>query len=729
MREIISDIKRKASKPVDRLLETADLARDATRWDEARDAYAEYLKLVPNDAAIWVQYGHALKEGGNISAATDAYRESISIKPEDADAHLQLGHALKLSGDRNEAARYYRHALELDPTLLDAARELRGLGESAEIIATVIPRTQETTVARTLIDLSDLFAYLWHHDTVTGIQRVQLGVSEALLSGKISFAQPLAFLANSPDHSGYVEIDAGVIRRLIAELEQSAVSHSTLKSIVTQSAGEGLAYVAHKGDLILILGAFWVIPGITERVVQLKSEGVWVGVLVHDIIPLIRPEYCEEKTVETFTTALPVIRIADFVFTVSEHTKRELVAYLARESLPVTSIRSLKLAHITTKTRPDVWTKISDAVREIIHSKYAIYVSTLEIRKNHMFVFRAWKRLIEEREIEVPALVLVGRLGWHIDELMSQISSTDGLDGKIIVVSRVSDAELALLYENCMFSLFTSFEEGWGLPVGESLSHGRPCIASNISSVPEVGGEFVDYVNPYDLGDGCRIIKKFIADSDYREERARTIKANFRPTTWFDVADQMAKTVTQAVTDHQVTPVPSPPLESGTIYTLGHQNQPVKFALRGAGRFAYALFDTKWYPTENFGRWMAGRSAAIGFAVDEASVGNIVIYLRIITPPWIGKDNWLTLEINGVKLTKFALTGNSIKPILARGTAKNKHVNLCFNVSGRIEPVSDGRPLSVGLCALGYANEADALARIQLMEEIQDVAGLISIVK
>ncbi len=63
-----------------------------------------------------------------------------------------------------------------------------------------------------------------------------------------------------------------------------------------------------------------------------------------------------------------------------------------------------------------------------------------------------------------------------------------------------------------MFSVFPSFEEGWGLPVGESLIFGRPCLASNASSVPEVGGEFVDYIDPFNTNDGYEKISRFIED-------------------------------------------------------------------------------------------------------------------------------------------------------------------------------------------------------------------------
>ena len=104
-----------------------DRARDARKWIEAREAYAQALQLDPSMDHIWVQYGHALKETGHLGEAESAYRSALVIAPEVSDTFLQLGHVLKLLGRRPEAATAYSKALELDPELSDAENELRTL--------------------------------------------------------------------------------------------------------------------------------------------------------------------------------------------------------------------------------------------------------------------------------------------------------------------------------------------------------------------------------------------------------------------------------------------------------------------------------------------------------------------------------------------------------------------------------------------------------------------------
>ena len=81
----------------------AERAQESRRWELAVRYYRSALADMPNAPEMWVQYGHALKESGNVSEAEAAYRKSINLDPDSADAYLQLGHALKIQGRIDEA--------------------------------------------------------------------------------------------------------------------------------------------------------------------------------------------------------------------------------------------------------------------------------------------------------------------------------------------------------------------------------------------------------------------------------------------------------------------------------------------------------------------------------------------------------------------------------------------------------------------------------------------------
>jgi tetratricopeptide (TPR) repeat protein len=104
-----------------------DRARDQRLWKKGASKYAKYLEANPGDAAIWVQYGHCLKEGGDYGGASNAYQRALSFMPRDADLHVQIGHLNKIAGRVRAAIASYRAALDIDPNIQSAHNELASL--------------------------------------------------------------------------------------------------------------------------------------------------------------------------------------------------------------------------------------------------------------------------------------------------------------------------------------------------------------------------------------------------------------------------------------------------------------------------------------------------------------------------------------------------------------------------------------------------------------------------
>jgi glycosyltransferase involved in cell wall biosynthesis len=94
----------------------------------------------------------------------------------------------------------------------------------------------------------------------------------------------------------------------------------------------------------------------------------------------------------------------------------------------------------------------------------------------------------------------VGKIGWNIEEFLSELASSDSRTKNRfhLLTENVSDAHLKSLYQNCLFTIYPSSYEGWGLPVSESLDFGKAVITTNVSSMPEAGMEFAKYIPPND---------------------------------------------------------------------------------------------------------------------------------------------------------------------------------------------------------------------------------------
>ncbi|HWF01158.1 MAG TPA: tetratricopeptide repeat protein [Caulobacteraceae bacterium] len=713
-------------------LALADRARDDEDWKRAVRFYRQALEERPLLGPIWVQLGHALKESGDIAQAEGAYRRAIAIDPEVADYHLQLGHALKIGGDRPAAEREYHRALAIDPASQPVLKELLALGSAQRA-----PTEEERSGARheecIAIDLSDLFFYLRHHPTVSGIQRVQLGIAEVLQRLDRPSGREVRFVVDAGIVGGYVEISSAALFRLKLELGRDEVDHARLLGVMLEAQRQGSVFMPQPGDVLIVLGAFWVIENAVERFVSMKRAGVRLVVLVHDIIPITHPEFCEASLTDTFNSfCLHVLQIADLVLTVSDHTGEEVRAFLERKHVKAPPVVTLRSAHRS-------WTGARNETAPLRRSErlpprsFVLFVSTIEIRKNHILLFRVWKQLIARHGARnVPKLVWVGRPGWRVKDLMAQLDSTRRLDGAVMILNGVSDAELARLYRDCLFTAFPSFEEGWGLPVGEGLIHGRPCLASRASSIPEVGGDFVAYTDPHDLAAALAAYERMIFDEDYREGFAQRIRDDFKPRTWEDVTDDLVAILSERVPfgGGSGAPMPAAPkLPAGRLLQMGHANAASDFIADGVGEVVHFIFDEGWYPVENFGRWMSRRNARMEFTLAEPIDGEIMLLLYVECTNWLGKQTRLRVAINGQGFETIETCWPPFTRFLFRPKVQQGRVVIEFEIEGPIAIGQDPRPLSYGVHAVAYCAADDLHGRLALMESLMFEQAQVRMVK
>src|SRR5271166_6283777 len=136
LRRMVNPPRRGLRREKSDVITLADRARDAGQWELAAGLYRKALDRYPRNAGVWVQYGHALKESGELrdpdklAQAELAYRTALSLDPGVADTHLQVGHVLKLQGKTSEAEAAYLRAFALDPSMPYPQEELTGLGWS-----------------------------------------------------------------------------------------------------------------------------------------------------------------------------------------------------------------------------------------------------------------------------------------------------------------------------------------------------------------------------------------------------------------------------------------------------------------------------------------------------------------------------------------------------------------------------------------------------------------------
>lgn len=134
-------------------------------------------------------------------------------------------------------------------------------------------------------------------------------------------------------------------------------------------------------------------------------------------------------------------------------------------------------------------------------NKYIMTLSTLEPRKNMELLLKAYSDVQDEVDYD---LVLVGRKGWKMDEVLEKYNSKK----RIHITGFVDDKHVSVIYNNAMCFVFPSLYEGFGLPPVEALSLGTPVIASNAASIPEILMDRAVYFKSNSLKDlKCLLLK------------------------------------------------------------------------------------------------------------------------------------------------------------------------------------------------------------------------------
>jgi len=230
------------------------------------------------------------------------------------------------------------------------------------------------------------------------------------------------------------------------------------------------------------------------------------AVVVYDLVPFRAgaPARRSSGLIERATIGHGVRRAA-VLLCISEATRRDLVARFPAAG-PKT--RVVPLAADERFSRPVPAGQLADArSRHGLDSEFVLCAGTLEPRKNLPRVLEAHAGL--SRRIQ---LALVGPPGWDYQPILEQAGRQDD----VRVLGQVSDDDLVSLYQACAVFCYPSLYEGFGLPLLEAMAAGAACVTSSVSSLPEVGGDAVVYVEPTSVGEIRSAIERLLTSEHER---------------------------------------------------------------------------------------------------------------------------------------------------------------------------------------------------------------------
>ena len=264
-----------------------------------------------------------------------------------------------------------------------------------------------------------------------------------------------------------------------------------------------------------------------------KRCGMRVAGVFHDAIPWLHPEVVRHWSRQQHAEYMRSFSELDVVIAVSDESARHFIEFAELRSLPTPPVRVCGLAaEVADQARE---TELKEAKGDPVK---ILCVSTLEPRKNHDLVIKAFELACARLEQAGAELHLVGAADDGDPGIAEEVEAATKKNPAIFWHRELEPADLREHFQGCDFTVFGSEIEGFGLPVMESLWFGKPCLCSDkgvmAQNARDGGCLTVDVRDVNAIADG---MVRLAGDPDFRERLAgETLRRKLK--TWNDFAGE-----------------------------------------------------------------------------------------------------------------------------------------------------------------------------------------------
>jgi glycosyltransferase involved in cell wall biosynthesis len=257
--------------------------------------------------------------------------------------------------------------------------------------------------------------------------------------------------------------------------------------------------ILRDGDTLLIPDLCW-----DSRIHAWKELAALPGrkvAIFHDAMPLRIPGQADSHD-KLFAEYVRQLAQLDLVICISREVEDDLLRYWKEFGLAAKPTRVLTWPVPFDEARPETAPNF-DARR-------IIYVSRLKLRKNHLVLFDACEKLWQRGETFFLDLIGIEDAWSDTRTILRRLRKLAAKGRPVRWRQHISDAELTEAYRACSFTVFPSRLEGFGLPIVESLWHGRPVVCGRNGAIGEVaaggGCLLVDQNNVDELADSISVL-------------------------------------------------------------------------------------------------------------------------------------------------------------------------------------------------------------------------------
>jgi glycosyltransferase involved in cell wall biosynthesis len=255
-------------------------------------------------------------------------------------------------------------------------------------------------------------------------------------------------------------------------------------------------------------------------------------VTVHDCIHLLFPEYLPSPMAWRYAHFMigRAVRKSALVFTVSEASRRDILRFY-----PWADPDKVQVVPnaIDVDLLEDPGAEESERVRERyqIRGRFVLFVGNVKPHKNLERLIASFARLRQEAGHEDLKLLIIGEDVSRYGSLRRTVEAA-GVRQDVRFFGYVPDRTLAALYRMASVFAFPSLYEGFGLPPLEAMACGTPVVTSRISSLPEVVGDAAVLIDPYDVEDITRGLRRALEDETLRAALIEKGRVRARGFSW-----------------------------------------------------------------------------------------------------------------------------------------------------------------------------------------------------
>jgi glycosyltransferase involved in cell wall biosynthesis len=265
--------------------------------------------------------------------------------------------------------------------------------------------------------------------------------------------------------------------------------------------------------------------GLSHEVpIGIDATNIKSVVTIHDLIFERYPEQYNKVDIQIYRKKFRYACLhADRIIAISKQTKADIIQFY--------QIPEQKIDICYQSCNPAFGIQLTEAEKAAIKIKYQLpdqyflYVGSIIERKKLLTICKAIHLLKQQQGYVIP-LVAIGDGGKYKQQVEAYIQEK-GLTNDIILMNNTpaassvgyrSAADFPAIYQQALGMIYPSVFEGFGIPVLEALWSKIPVITSNVSCMPETGGDAAYYVTPdneVEIAEGMRLIAK---DNVLREE-------------------------------------------------------------------------------------------------------------------------------------------------------------------------------------------------------------------